>query len=65
MNPPAQRPLRAPRPVTTPISGLSLATLALVEEQVRAKQLTHEERAEGRVISPRANRTNFHDGLSP
>ena len=55
------QPIQAPRPVTTQLSGLSLATLAEVEATIRARQLTHEDRADGRVISPRPVRPNIHD----
>lgn len=55
------QPIQAPRPVTTELRRLSLATLAEVEANIRSRQLTHEDRADGRVISPRSVRPNIHD----
>lgn len=55
------KPIHAPAPITTPLRHLSLATLAEVEANIRARQLTHEDRADGRVISPRPVRPNIHD----
>lgn len=55
------RPIQAPRPITTQVRRLSLATLAEVEAVIRSRQLTQEDRADGRVISPRPVRPNIHD----
>lgn len=53
--------IQAPRPVTTELRRLSLATLAEVEATIRARQLTHEDRSDGHVISPYPVRPNIHD----
>jgi len=55
------QPIQAPRPVITELRRLSLATLAEVEASIRSRQLTQEDRADGRVISPRPVRSNIHD----
>jgi hypothetical protein len=55
------QPIQAPRPIDGSIRRLSLATLAEVEASIRSRQLTHEDRADGRVISPRPVRPNIHD----
>jgi hypothetical protein len=55
------QPIQAPAPVTTPIRSLSLATLAECEANRRAKLISHDDRNDGRVISPRLPRPNIHD----
>jgi len=54
-------PIQAPAPVSTPIRSLSLKTLAEVEANLRSRQLSHDDRSDGRVISPRLPRPNIHD----
>ena len=54
-------PIQAPAPVSTPIRSLSLATLAECEANRRTKLIAHDDRNDGRVISPRLSRPNIHD----
>ena len=54
-------PIQSPSLVSTPIRSLSLATLAECEANRRAKLISHDDRNDGRVISPRLSRPNIHD----
>lgn len=54
-------PIQSPALVSTPIRSLSLATLAECEANRRAKMISHDDRNDGRIISPRFPRPSIHD----
>lgn len=48
-------------PAPLPRPGVSLFDIAADIARTQSRMLTHEQRAEGRVISPRPQRPNIHD----